>query len=238
MKNTMFSFIIPTLNEEENIQNCLKSLSEQTWPDFEVIIADGGSLDRTVEIAREYGFKVLPVEKTRPHDVSTAKNLGAKYAQGDYLFFLDADMSLDPHALEVLYEEYRNPQVVGIALKVLPSESSSVEKAMYECNNALARLGNKLGVHEISYFSCHSYRKNTFMKVGGFRTDLYACEDLDLSLRVRYFGKYMVTPRAVLWTSPRRLREWSNHKYVYKYMKYLTEYYLWDKVSGYYDDLC
>ena len=237
MRELLFSIVIPTLNEEENIGYCIKSLAEQTWPHYEVIVADGGSTDNTIEIAETNGFKVLSVEKTRPHDVGTAKNLGAKHSEGSVLVFLDADMSIDPNCLEVLAEGYRNPEVVGVALKVLPSESNRLETALYECNNVLARLGNKIGFHEISYFSCHSYRKDAFMQVGGFRTDLYACEDLDLSLRLRHTGKYVVTPRSTLWTSPRRLREWSHHWYLYKYMRYLAEYYIYDKVTDFYDDL-
>ena len=238
MSGPLFSIVIPTLNEEENIGHCIKSLSEQSWPNYEVIVADGGSTDKTIDIAQANGYKVLSVEKTRPHDVSTAKNLGAKYSDGSVLVFLDADMTIDPNCLEVLAEGYRDPDVVGVALKVLPSESNRLEKTLYECNNVLARLGNKIGLHEISYFSCHSYRKDAFMQVGGFRTDLYACEDLDLSLRLRYTGKYVVTPRSILWTSPRRLREWSHHWYIYKYMRYLAEYYIHDRVTDYYDDLC
>lgn len=237
MGDTKLSVIIPTLNEDENLGRCIKSLSEQTRQDFEVIIVDGGSIDDTVDIADSNGFKVIKVKKTRPHDVSTAKNLGAKYARGDILFFLDADMSLEPNCFEVLDDGYNEPDVVGIALKVLPADSTLIEKAMYECNNVLARLGNMIGVQEISYFSCHSYRKDAFMNVGGFRVDLLACEDLDLSLRVRHLGRYVVTPRTTLWTSPRRLREWSNTGYVYRYMRYLTEYYLTDKVTNLYEDL-
>ena len=238
MRDPIFSIVIPTLNEEENLGSCIKSLTEQSWPKYEVVIADGGSTDRTLEIAGINGFRVLSVEKTRPHDVSTAKNLGAKYAIGDILVFLDADMSIDSNCLEVLAEGYQDPDVIGIALKVMPSEANRLERMMYECNNVLARLGNKIGVHEISYFSCHSYRRDAFMSVGGFRTDLFACEDLDLSLRLRFLGKYLVTPRSTLWTSPRRLREWSHHWYLYKYVRYLAEYYINDKVSEYYDDLC
>jgi glycosyltransferase involved in cell wall biosynthesis len=237
LSGTKLSIVIPTLNEEENLGQCVKSLANQTMQDFEVIIADGGSADQTVDIGEENGFTVLMVEKTRPHDVSTAKNLGAKYAVGDILFFLDADMILEPNCFEVLSEGYEASDVVGIALKVLPSEANRLEKAMYECNNYLARIGNKIGIHEISYFSCHSYLRDPFMWVGGFRMDLLACEDLDLSLRLRRLGRYIVTPRTVIWTSPRRLRAWSNHGYLYRYVRYLTEYYLYDRVSNYYDDL-
>ena len=81
MREPLFSIVIPTLNEEENIGCCIKSLAEQTWLNYEVIVADGGSTDNTIEIAETNGFKVLSVEKTRPHDVSTAKNLGRRVAE-------------------------------------------------------------------------------------------------------------------------------------------------------------
>jgi glycosyltransferase involved in cell wall biosynthesis len=237
MGKAKLSVIIPTYNEEKNIGRCVKSLFAQSNQNFEVIVADGGSTDATVDFAESSGFSVLDVEKTRPHDVSTAKNLGAKHASGDRLFFMDADMSLEPNCFDVIEDNFKESNVVGVAIKVLPLEASRIENVMYELNNYMARIGNIFGIHEISYFSCHAYRKSAFMKVGGFRTDLLACEDLDLSLRARYHGKYIVTPNTTLWTSPRRLREWTYSGYVHKYVKYLAEYYLFDKVTEYYDDL-
>ena len=61
--------------------------------------------------------------------------------------------------------------------------------------------------------------------------------NLDLSLRVSSLGRYVVTHDSVLWTSPRRLREWSYSGYVLKYCKFLFEYYFLDGVNEYYDDL-
>jgi glycosyltransferase involved in cell wall biosynthesis len=237
MGKTMFSVIIPTLNEEKNLGICFKSLMEQTYREFEVIIVDGGSQDRTVDMAERNGFDILEVEKTRPHDVSAAKNEGAKHARGDILFFLDADMALKPNCFEVLDGEYRNPDVIGVACKVLPLEGNGLETVMYQCNNILARFANYVGVHEFSYFSCHSYRRDFFEKVGGFREDLLACEDLDLSLRIRQLGRYTVTTETTIWTSPRRLREWSYPSYVLRYAKYLAQYYLTNRVADLYEDL-
>ena len=65
MGDPKLSVVIPTLNEEENLGRCIKSLSEQTRQDFEVIIVDGGSIDDTVDIADNNGFNVIEVEKTR-----------------------------------------------------------------------------------------------------------------------------------------------------------------------------
>ena len=233
----MFSVIIPTLNEEENLGGCFKSLMEQTCKDFEVIIVDGGSQDSTIDLAERNGFDILEVEKTRPHDVSAAKNEGARHARGDVLFFLDADMALDPNCFEVLVDEYANPDVVGVSCRVLPIEGNSLENRMYQFNNFLVKYANLVGVHELSYFSCHSYLKDCFEKVGGFRMDLLACEDLDLSLRLRHLGRYIVTPKTTLWTSPRRLREWSYPGYLLRYLKYLGQYYMTNQVANYYEDL-
>lgn len=237
MGGATFSIIIPTLNEEDKLGVCFKSLMEQTYREFEVIIVDGGSQDSTVDMAERNGFDVLEVEKTRPHDVSAAKNEGARHARGDILFFMDADMALEPNCFEVLDEEYNEHDVVGVSCKVLPFEGNSLENVMYQCNNILARLGNYVGVHELSYFSCHAYRKDCFEKIGGFREDLLACEDLDLSLRLRHLGHYIVTSRTTLWTSPRRLREWSYPGYLLRYVKYLAHYYLTNQVTDYYEDL-
>lgn len=233
----MISVIIPTLNEEKNLGICFKSLMEQTIDNFEVIIIDGGSKDRTLDLAEAYGFNILEVEKKRDHDVSAAKNEGAKHAKGDILLFLDADMVLERNCLEVLNEGFKSPDVIGIAYKVLPFEGNRLENIMYQFNNIFAKVANLIGILELSYFSCHSYRKNHFEKVGGFREDLRACEDLDLSLRLRNLGKYLVTHKTTLWTSPRRLREWTYLGYVFKYIKYLSQYYLTGRVTDLYEDL-
>jgi glycosyltransferase involved in cell wall biosynthesis len=237
MGDSTISVVIPTLNEERNLETCFGSLMKQIHDDFEVIIVDGGSKDQTVDMAEKYGFRILEVQKRRPHDVSAAKNEGASRASGDILLFLDADMTVEPNCLAVLADGYRAPVVVGIACKVLPFDGNGVERAMYQLNNILARFSNWVGIHELSYFSCHSYRKDCFVKVGGFREDLHACEDLDLALRLRRLGRYLVTPATTLWASPRRLREWSYPGYLRRYVKFLVQYYLDGQIGDYYDDL-
>lgn len=237
MRNTHFSIIIPTLNEEKHLEDCFKSLAAQNLKGFEVIIVDGGSHDRTIELAMGNGFDILEVERRRPHDVSSAKNEGAKHASGDVLFFLDADMMLEPNCLEVMAKVYQEPDVIGVACRVLPLGGNGIENSMYQLNNLLAWASNLIRVHELSYFSCHSYRKDCFDKVDGFRNDLLALEDLDLSLRIRGMGRFIVTPKTTLWASPRRLRKWSYSGYISKYIKYLTQYYTFGRILEHYDDL-
>jgi glycosyltransferase involved in cell wall biosynthesis len=230
----MFSVIIPTFNEEGNIEACFRSLRRQRHRSFEVIVVDSGSHDRTREIARRYGCRVIEVERRRPHDVGSAKNEGVRQSAGDALLFLDADTVAEPNCLSVLEEAYEIPGVIGVSCRVLPLGGNGMEMAMYQLNNILARLANRIGIHEFSYFSCHSYLKEPFERVGGFNEDLYACEDLDLSLRLRHMGRYIYTSKTTLWTSPRRLRSWSYPGYISRYLRYLVQYYFNGRVSDYY----
>lgn len=233
----MISIIIPTLNEEENLEQCLKAVLNQNYIDFEVFVVDGGSKDATTEIARKNGIRVIEVRKTRPHDVSFARNEGTKFAEGDILVFLDADTILPRNCLEVLDKYFREPDVIGVSFKTLPLKGNRLENFLYNCNNILKSFSHRIDAYQLSYFSCLGYRRDPFLKAGGFREDLYSCEDLDLARRLSKLGRFILTDEAVCLTSPRRLRRWSIKGYLTKYMKFLAQYYLLDRVSDHYDDL-
>ena len=233
----MISIIIPTLNEEENLERCLRAIMDQTYQDFEILIVDGGSKDTTLEIAGEFGVRIVEVFKRRPHDVGYARNEGSKFAKGEILMFLDADILLSRNCLEVLDKHLNNPGIIGVSFKVLPLNGNGLEHFMYGCNNLARRISNRVRRYELSYFSCLGYRREPFFKVGGFREDLHACEDLDLALRLKRFGRFVFTDEAVCFTSPRRLREWSYPAYLLKYLKFLIQYYFFNRIFDHYDDL-
>jgi glycosyltransferase involved in cell wall biosynthesis len=232
----LFSVIIPTLNEERNLKVCLDSLNRQTRRDFEVLIMDGGSRDATEEIARQYGLELILVPKKRPHDVSGARNEGIRRSRGAYIFFLDADISVDTNCLNVFENEF-NQGAIGVCLKVLPYGGHWLEKSMFEFNNALCWLSSKTHIYQLSYFSCHCYRREYVMAVGGFREDLNSCEDMDLSIRISLMGKFVFSFKSTLLTSPRRVRQWSHSGYVLKYLKFLLQYYLLNNINEFYDDI-
>jgi glycosyltransferase involved in cell wall biosynthesis len=99
MNNPQFSVIIPTLNEEKFVGNLLESLAQQTLKDFEVVVVDGGSKDKTVEVVRKYQNLLPSVRILTSHEKNTAaqRNLGAKNAAFDWLLFVDADTILQPY---------------------------------------------------------------------------------------------------------------------------------------------
>jgi glycosyltransferase involved in cell wall biosynthesis len=89
--NPLVSVIIPTLNSQKYIRECLDSVFEQTYKNYEVIVVDGGSSDKTLEIAKEYSnVRVVNSLKGR----SKQKNIGAKESNGQYLYFIDSDFVL------------------------------------------------------------------------------------------------------------------------------------------------
>ncbi len=102
------SVIIPAHNEERWIGECLDSLARQTYSDHEVVVVDDSSSDRTGEIARAKGARVIRVEAAGD---GGARDAGAEICSGEILVFLDADEMFDPDFLELLLEPFADPDV-------------------------------------------------------------------------------------------------------------------------------
>lgn len=114
---TKVSFIIPCYNSSKYIGKTLKSISEQTYRNFEVILIDDGSTDNTSDIAREYCEKYklnynIIIQKNS--GVSSARNKGISNAKGDYIYFLDSDDTINNMFLEYMMNkiEYENLDMV------------------------------------------------------------------------------------------------------------------------------
>lgn len=197
------SIIVPTLNEELNIGRTLRYVSCMD-PLAEVIVVDGGSKDKTVEIARKYAHKVIDVKgKT----IGGARNAGARKAKGEILLFLDADTI--PH-LE-FFEKIRmicsrDHRVVGVGCLIMPRGLNFFENLFFYFLNFLVYL-SVLAHRPAIAGSCVAYRKKEFWKAKGFDEVRAASEDQELSIRMAKFGHVIFTPRIVAYTSPRRLRE-------------------------------
>ena len=104
------SIIIPMYNVEEYIGECLESILAQTFKNFEVIIVDDCSTDKSLDIAKSYLQKFVvcvgcQIVKTNTNSggASTPRNIGIRLARGEYLFFMDSDDLLTPSALAAMY---------------------------------------------------------------------------------------------------------------------------------------
>ena len=151
----IFSIIIPTYNEEEYLPVLLKSIKKQDFDDYEIIVADANSTDKTREIAEEYGCIV--VDGGLP---AVGRNNGAEVAKGEYLLFLDSDLELtDEYLRNVLYE-FQNEHL-GIAItQMLPMSNKIEDKLFHDFANYFMISVEKIKPHGAGcYGNCRRSKK-------------------------------------------------------------------------------
>jgi glycosyltransferase involved in cell wall biosynthesis len=113
----LISVIITTKNEAEVIENLFKSLKKQTFRNFEVILVDNNSTDRTKEISKNYTKKVFNFGPER----SSQRNYGAKISAGEYVLILDADMVLTKNVLKSCAKKVKEEK--NVSALIIPEKS-------------------------------------------------------------------------------------------------------------------
>ncbi len=153
------SVIIPTLNEEKYLPKALKSLEVQDVK-HEVIVVDGGSTDKTLDIAEEFGAKVIVAERSF---IAYQKNLGVKKAKGKHLLFLDADTFLFPFALDELLQEFKEKEAIRVKFFLYGNES------WVDMMNALMPFYFSLSkTLPLAVGACFAIKRKLFLELGGF----------------------------------------------------------------------
>jgi len=203
-----FSVIIPAFNEEKYIAKTLTALRRQTINDFEIIVKDGGSKDRTVEIANRHADKVI---SRRDFSAADARNQGASYANGDILVFVDADTELPSYALERIAELMKNNDVVGGSCRKVPEGGDVLNRLTYELVNVSTFFSPYLRVGG-AHGNCMFIRKNAFNEIGGFNPKIKVAEEQELVRSAMKFGKFVFLLDMCVLESPRRIRQWGRLK--------------------------
>ena len=120
-----FSIIIPVYNVEEYIKECLDSVMNQTYNDFEVIVVNDGTKDNSMDIVKQYDVKIVNQEN---QGLSVARNNGAKNAKGEYILFLDSDDTIEKDLLKKLEEATQDkPDVVRFQIQEMYEDNSKKE---------------------------------------------------------------------------------------------------------------
>ena len=183
------SVIIPVLNEESRIVEQLESLSAVPGI-HEVIVVDGGSSDRTVELVRAIPRARLA---TAAAGRASQMNAGARVASGDVLLFLHADVRLPPNAMRWVSEALSEPAAVAGAFRTWTVSEGS--RTMLAPLLHLADLRSRYSA--LPYGDQALFvRADVFRQVGGF-PEQPLMEDLELSRRLRRFGTVRIVPAAV-----------------------------------------
>jgi rSAM/selenodomain-associated transferase 2 len=202
MNPASISAIIPTLDEEASVARAIRSCRE-AGP-CEVIVVDGGSRDRTVEIAAGEADAVIAAPRGR----AAQMNAGAAVARGDVLLFLHADTRLPRDSVEAVLVALRDPAVIGGAFRVRLAASPGAGRYV---RAALRTTGGMIGARAAvsrSYSGDQAIfvRAGVFRAVGGY-PEIPLMEDVELSRRMRRAGGTVLLPLRVE-TSGRRWEAW------------------------------
>lgn len=146
-----FSIIIPVYNVENYIKRCLDSVKNQTYKDYEVIIVNDGSTDKSIEIAKKYDFTIINQNNT---GLSAARNNGVKKAKGEYIIFLDSDDYIDKDLLKELYESIdNNPDLIRYQIRTVDDNNE-----IFDYNEE--SFNNKTGVEAFNLITKYHFVEN------------------------------------------------------------------------------
>ncbi len=211
------SVIVPALNEEGYIDKALDGLSRQSFRDFETIVVDGGSTDRTLEIARRKGARTLVQSPAR--GAGRARNAGAAVAKGELLLFLDADTVPSRGLLGVYSRIMKDEGVAAATGPIRPLEKTGTRYALaYKIVSVyFVRASVRLG-RPAFMGSNFAVRKSAFMDVRGFNESMRSYEDWEFSNRLKAEGRMAYSMDATVRTSIRRVRKWGMTRYILFYI--------------------
>ncbi len=195
----MISIVIPTYNEEKYLPILLKSIKKQSYKDYEIIVSDNNSKDKTRKIAKKFKCKV--VNGGYP---PIARNNGAKHAKYN-LLFLDADVILKNNDfLEKFLGKIKQNKLEITTCKVLPDSKKISHKIYYFIKN----YGNKYSFKKHVSGQCLFITKKLFKKINGYDESLLLGEEHDLAQRaIKHGGKFGFYMDLHVHNYPRRLEK-------------------------------
>ena len=224
-----FSIVIPVLNEEKAVPSLLSDLSKQSIKDFEVILVDGHSTDKTVKKALEFQDKLplLTIVPSKIRNVSVQRNLGADSSQGKYIIFNDADNNLPEYFLEGIRYQLRVKPVDLFTVWCNADSNRGSDKTVATYLNLLIETAHLLG-NPAAFGAMIGCRRSKFPKTGGFNPEVGFAEDTEFvrqGFKRRLSFTVFHEPRYVY--SLRRFRKMGMLKSIKDYailnIKYITK---------------
>ena len=201
------SVIVPVHNSADFLRKCLEHLNRSTFRDFECIVVDDGSTDSSAEVAKQAGAIVRTTDRRR--GPAFARNIGAKSAQGDILFFIDADVCVAPNTLDRVHANFeQDPELAAVigSYDELPESQDFV--SLYK--NLMHSYVHHNSRREACTFwsGCGAIRQSVFKEFSGFDEsyDRPAIEDIELGYRLTAAHKKLLLDSSIL---VKHLKRWS-----------------------------
>ena len=210
-KNPLVSVIVPTRNSERTLERCLMSIRNQTYKNIEIIVVDNNSIDRTKEIASKYADKVYNKGPER----SSQRNFGVMKSKGEYVLVHDSDIYFPEECVMECISLVFSKNAKAI---ILPEKS--IGEGFWAKVKAFERsfyVGNDL-IEAPRFF-----HKKLYLDVGGYDETLTACEDWDLTNKIRRKGVEIYRTEKMLLHDEGKLTLAGSKKKSY-YAKWINEY--------------
>lgn len=218
------SVIIPVYNGEKIISECINSLKKQTFREkYEIIIVDDGSTDNTAKIVKK--IKGVVFLKQKHKGPAVARNFGAKKVRSEILLFTDADCIVEKDWIKQMIEPFKKKEIIGVQGSYKTKQKSVVARfAQLEIEERYERMKSKKYIDFIGSYSA-GYRKNIFLKSGGFDESfpMASGEDPELSFKLAESGHKMVfTTKAIVYHKhPSNLGKYLKQKFWRAYWRIL-----------------
>ncbi|MEZ5428799.1 MAG: glycosyltransferase family 2 protein [Pyrinomonadaceae bacterium] len=206
-KQLKISAIVPVYNGEAFLERCLDALFASDYHSFEVIVVDDRSTDKSPEIARQKGARVLSM--TKRSGPAGARNFAAEKTDADILLFVDADVLVKTNTLSLIAESFdQNPEIS--ALFGSYDDEPGEPNFLSQYKNLQHHFVHQTSNPEASTFwaGLGAVRREAFEKIGGFDCERFAVpsiEDIDLGVRLRSTGHRILLNREI---QAKHLKRW------------------------------
>lgn len=204
--NPLISVVIPAYNEEKYLPACLSAFRKQTFKDFELIVVDNNSTDKTVEIARSFGARVI---HELQQGMIPARERGYREARCDIIARTDADTTVPPDWLDIVYNTFKtHPHAVAL-MGTLHSPYKKVPHWVFKHYTTFwfVTLGKLLSGHTLLIGPNMALRKSAWEKVKVHMDDKLVHEDIDLACHLAEIGEILFVPHLPVPISLRRIHE-------------------------------
>ncbi|MFH0929167.1 MAG: glycosyltransferase [Candidatus Aenigmatarchaeota archaeon] len=214
------SVVVSTYNSENLLPRLLKSLVAQDYRNKEIIVVDDGSTDRTVEAAKK--FKNVKVFSRKHMGPAAQRTFGAKAAKGDIVFFTDSDCVAPKGLLKGIAMNFQKHDIAGCGgtYKTLNKKSSVARFVGYEIG---WRHSKQVGYTDFLGTYCCAYKRDIFLKFGGFNPTFKTAsgEDPELSFKIFSGGHKLLFDKTLfVWHShPNSLKKYLKQQFYRAYWR-------------------
>ena len=202
MTLNLVSFVVPAHNEESLLAATLFAINAAATAcaiEYEIVVADDASTDRTAHVAASVGARVVPVQHRQ---IAATRNSGARASNGEVLVFVDADTLINKEVLRAALDTVARGAIGGGAAVRFDGRVPFYARALLPAMTAMMRW---MHLAAGCFVFC---TRSAFEAAGGFDARLFGAEEIALSIALKKVGRFVILRDTVL-TSGRKLRTYS-----------------------------